>query len=64
MLPEAPRVVSESVPVLPESVISAVRVFYNWIPMIMSIILFVAFVTTFHLERDLKNLRKDKTVGE
>ena len=48
----------------PESVISAVRVFYNWIPMIMSIILFVAFVTTFHLERDLKNLRKDKTVGE
>ncbi len=42
----------------PESVISAVRVFYNWLPMILSIILFVAFVTTFRLERDLKHLRK------
>ncbi len=42
----------------PEAVISAVRVFYNWLPMILSIILFVAFVTTFRLERDLKHLRK------
>ena len=48
----------------PEAVISAVRVFYNWLPMILSIILFVAFVTTFRLERDLKNLRKEKTTGD
>ena len=44
----------------PEAVISTIRAFYNGIPMILSIILFVAFVTTFRLDRDLKNLRKGK----
>ena len=43
-----------------ETVKTTIRVFYNWIPMILSIILFVAFVATFRLERDLKDLRKDK----
>ena len=47
----------------PEAVISSLRVFYNWLPMILSIILFVAFVTTFRLERDLKKLRGEKTPG-
>jgi hypothetical protein len=42
----------------PEAVISTIRAFYNGIPMILSIILFVAFVTTFRLDRDLKSLRK------
>lgn len=42
----------------PAAVISTIRAFYNGIPMISSIILFVAFVTTFHLDRELKNLRK------
>ena len=42
----------------PEMVISTIRAFYNWIPMVLSIILFVAFVTTFRLERDLKGLRQ------
>ncbi len=44
----------------PEAVISAVRVFYNWLPMVLSIILFVAFVSTFRLERDLKRLRRER----
>ena len=42
----------------PQAVLSAIRAFYNWIPMVLSIILFVAFVTTFRLDRDLKSLRK------
>ena len=46
--------------VQPETVISAIRAFYNGIPMILSIILFVAFVATFHLERDMKELRNGK----
>ena len=48
----------------PAAVISTIRAFYNGIPMILSIILFVAFVTTFHLDRELKNLRKERTNRE
>ncbi|MCR4556516.1 MAG: hypothetical protein K5779_01660 [Saccharofermentans sp.] len=43
-----------------EAIISTIRAFYNWIPMILSIILFVAFVTTFRLDRDMENLRSGK----
>ena len=43
-----------------ETVIWTIRAFYNWIPMILSIILFVTFVTMFHLERDMKSLSKEK----
>ena len=43
-----------------EVVKATIRAFYNWIPMILSIILFVAFVATFRLERDLKDLQKDR----
>ncbi len=39
-----------------ENVITAVRVFYNQIPMILSIILFAAFVTTFRLDREMRDL--------
>ncbi len=42
----------------PEAVISTIRAFYNGIPMILSIIMFVAFITTFRLDRDMKNLNK------
>ena len=42
----------------PAAVISTISAFYNWIPMVLSIILFVAFVMMFRLDRDLKNLRK------
>ena len=44
----------------PETVISTIRAFYNGIPMILSIVLFVAFVTMFHLDHELKGLRKGK----
>ena len=44
----------------PEAVISTIRAFYNGIPMILSIILFVAFVTTFRLDRELKKLREGR----
>ncbi len=44
----------------PEAVISALRLFYNWIPMVLSVILFVAFMATFRLERDLKRLRGEQ----
>ena len=44
----------------PEIVITTIRAFYNWIPMILSIILFVAFVIMFHLERDLEELSEEK----
>jgi GPH family glycoside/pentoside/hexuronide:cation symporter len=44
-----------------ETVISTIRAFYNGIPMILSIILFVAFVSTFHLERDMEGLSKEKS---
>ena len=43
-----------------EVVKSTIRAFYNWIPMILSIILFVAFVATFRLERDMKALKADE----
>lgn len=46
--------------VQPETVISAIRAFYNGIQMILSIILFVAFIATFHLERDMMELRNGK----
>ena len=42
-------------------VISTIRAFYNWIPMVLSIILFVAFVTTFRLERDMEGLSRKKS---
>ena len=43
----------------PAAVISTIRAFYNWIPMVLSIILFVTFVMMFRLDRDLNGLRKD-----
>ena len=43
-----------------ETVKATIRAFYNGIPMILSIILFVAFIATFRLERDLKDLRGEE----
>ena len=40
----------------PDSVITAIQFMYNWIPMILSVILFVGFVTVFRLERDMEAL--------
>ena len=44
-----------------EAVVAAIRLFYNGLPMILSIVLFVAFVATFRLDRDLEKLSKEKS---
>lgn len=41
----------------PESVITAIKFMYNWIPMIMCAIIFVIMLLFFNLERDLKKLQ-------
>ena len=40
----------------PAAVLTTIRLYYNVIPMVLSIILFVAFVAMFRLDRDLKGL--------
>ena len=44
----------------PESVITAIKFMYNWIPMIMCAIITVIMALTFHLDRDLAKLRAEK----
>ena len=44
----------------PESVITAIKFMYNWIPMIMCAIIFVVMLVFFNLEKDLKKLRQEK----
>jgi Na+/melibiose symporter-like transporter len=41
----------------PESVITAIKFMYNWIPMVMCAIITVIMALTFHLDRDLAKLR-------
>ena len=36
---------------------------YNWVPMIMCAVIFVIFLTSFNLDRDLKKLRAEKGIG-
>ena len=44
----------------PESVATAIQFMYTWVPMIMCAIIFVIFVVTFNLDRDLDKLRAEK----
>ncbi|MBQ1491152.1 MAG: MFS transporter [Blautia sp.] len=44
----------------PETVETAIRFMYNWIPMIMCAIIFLIFVVSFNLDRDLAKLRAQK----
>ena len=44
----------------PESVITAIKFMYNWIPMVMCAIITVIMALTFHLDRDLAKLRAEK----
>lgn len=46
----------------PETVETAIRFMYNWVPMIMCAIIFVIFVVAFNLDRDLKKLREEKGI--
>ena len=44
----------------PETVATAIRVMYNWVPMVMCAVIFVIMVTSFNLDRDLAKLRAEK----
>lgn len=44
----------------PESVPTAIRFMYNWVPMVMCAIIFVIMVVSFNLDRDLAKLRAEK----
>ena len=44
----------------PESVITAIKFMYNWVPMIMCAIIFIIMAVFFNLERGLKKLRAEK----
>ncbi|MBR3125502.1 MAG: MFS transporter [Mogibacterium sp.] len=46
----------------PESVITAIKFMYNYIPMIMCAIIFVLMLVFFNLERDLNKLKKEKGI--
>ena len=46
----------------PASVETAIRFMYNWVPMVMCAIIFIIFVTSFNLDRDLKKLRAEKGI--
>ena len=44
----------------PETVMTAIKFMYNWVPMIMCAIIFIIMAVFFNLERDLKKLRAEK----
>ena len=44
----------------PETVMTAIKVMYNWVPMIMCALIFVVMAVMFNLERDLQKLRAEK----
>ncbi len=46
----------------PESVITAIKFMYNYIPMIMCAVIFVLMLVFFNLERDLNKLKKEKGI--
>ena len=46
----------------PESVETAIRFMYNWVPMVMCAIICVIFVVSFNLDRDLAKLRAEKGI--
>ncbi len=44
----------------PETVITAIRFMYNWVPMVMCAVICVIMAVSFNLDRDLEKLRKEK----
>ena len=46
----------------PETVETAIRFMYNWVPMIMCAIIFAVFVVAFNLDRDLAKLRAEQGI--
>ena len=48
----------------PDTVATAIKFMYNWVPMIMCAIIFLVFLLTFNLDRDLKRLRAEKGIDD
>jgi GPH family glycoside/pentoside/hexuronide:cation symporter len=46
----------------PETVITAIKFMYNYIPMIMCAVIFLMMLVFFNLERDLNKLKKEKGI--
>ena len=46
----------------PETVITAIKFMYNWIPAIMCAVIFVIMAVSFNLDRDLAKLRAEKGI--
>ena len=48
----------------PESVITAIKFMYNYIPMVMCAIIFLLMLLFFNLDRDLKKLKEEKGIAD
>lgn len=48
----------------PETVITAIKFMYNYIPAVMCLVIFVMMAVFFNLERDLKKLKQEKGIAE
>ena len=48
----------------PETVITAIKFMYNWIPAVMCCIIFIIMAVSFNLDRDLAKLRAEKGIEE
>lgn len=46
----------------PETVITAIKFMYNYIPTIMCFLVFIMIAVFFHLDRDLKKLKAEKGI--
>lgn len=47
----------------PESVITAIKFMYNYVPMVMCAVIFVMMLVFFNLEKDLKKLKEEKGIA-
>ena len=48
----------------PDTVVTAIKFMYNWVPMIMCAVITFVMATSFHLDRDLAKLRAEKGIEE
>ena len=48
----------------PETVITAIKFMYNYIPMIMCALIFLMMAIFFNLDKDLKKLKAEKGIAE
>ena len=48
----------------PETVVTAIKFMYNYIPTIMCAVVFIMMAVFFHLDRDLKKLKAEKGIED